>query len=150
MKRVSFGHGNEIEVDAGAGEDVLEVEPGVYSILRGCRVDEVRLVRDREGFTAFIGGRSFELEAIDPRDRRSSATGGGGEGRQRIMAPMPGKIVRVLAAPGDPVKAGQGLVVVEAMKMQNEMKAPKAGTVVEIRVEAGGTVAAGDVLAIVE
>ncbi len=150
MKRVLFGDGNEIGVDTGARGDIVEVEPGVYSILRDGRVDEVRIVRSRAGYTASIGGRTLELEVIDPRDRRSSAAAGGGEGRQRIVAPMPGKVVRVLVALGDPVRAGQGVVVVEAMKMQNEMKAPKDGTVVELGVVPDGTVAAGDVLAIVE
>lgn len=150
MKRIRFGYGKEIEADSSASADLVEVEPGVYSLLRESRVDEVRIVRSPSGYTASVGGWNFELEVIDPRDRRSSASAGGGEGRQRILAPMPGKVVRVLVALGDPVRAGQGVVVVEAMKMQNEMKASKAGTVVEIRVESGGTVAAGDVLAIVE
>ncbi|HSB13592.1 MAG TPA: acetyl-CoA carboxylase biotin carboxyl carrier protein subunit, partial [Bryobacteraceae bacterium] len=65
-------------------------------------------------------------------------------------APMPGKVVRVLAAEGDLVEAGQGLLVVEAMKMQNEVKAPKAGRVAALAAREGGTVAAGDVLAVIE
>jgi biotin carboxyl carrier protein len=63
---------------------------------------------------------------------------------------MPGKIVRLLVAEGDSVEAGQGLLVVEAMKMQNEMKAPKAGCVVSLKAHEGATVAAGDVLATIE
>jgi len=63
---------------------------------------------------------------------------------------MPGKVVRVLVEAGQQVEVGQGVVVVEAMKMQNEMKSPKAGTVAEIRAEAGATVNAGDVLAVIE
>jgi biotin carboxyl carrier protein len=59
---------------------------------------------------------------------------------------MPGKVIRVLVNPGDAVMAGQGVVVVEAMKMQNEVKAPHAGRVAAVRAIAGGTVAAGDVL----
>src|SRR5437667_10102048 len=68
----------------------------------------------------------------------------------RIVAPMPGKVVRVLVEVGDQVEAGAGIVVVEAMKMQNEMKSPKIGTVVTLNVEVGATVNAGDVLAIIE
>ncbi|MBC7929115.1 MAG: biotin/lipoyl-binding protein, partial [Rubrivivax sp.] len=71
-------------------------------------------------------------------------------GRAQINAPMPGKVVRVLVEAGQAVEAGAGLVVVEAMKMQNELKSPKTGTVSEVRVEPGATVNAGDVLVIIE
>ena len=67
-----------------------------------------------------------------------------------MTAPMPGKIVRLLVAEGQTVEAGQGLLVVEAMKMQNEMKAPKAGHVVSLTAREGATVAAGEVLAAIE
>jgi biotin carboxyl carrier protein len=63
---------------------------------------------------------------------------------------MPGKVVRVLAAVGDSVEAGQGILVVEAMKMQNELKAPRAGRVVSVSAKEGDTVAAGEVMAEVE
>jgi biotin carboxyl carrier protein len=63
---------------------------------------------------------------------------------------MPGKVVRLLVAPGDAVTAGQGLIVVEAMKMQNEIKAPRAGRVLEVRAAEGATVAAGEALLILE
>jgi biotin carboxyl carrier protein len=72
------------------------------------------------------------------------------EGRQQLTAPMPGKIVRVLLSVDEAVASGQGVVVVEAMKMQNEIKSPKSGRVVEIRVNEGDTVDAGQVLAVVE
>jgi biotin carboxyl carrier protein len=67
-----------------------------------------------------------------------------------VLAPMPGKVVRVLVEEGQEVEAGAGLVVVEAMKMQNELKSPKKGTVAELRARPGATVNAGDVLAVVE
>jgi biotin carboxyl carrier protein len=67
-----------------------------------------------------------------------------------IKASMPGRVVRVLAERGVEVEAHQGVVVIEAMKMQNELKSPKAGMVVEMRVLAGDTVSAGDVLAVIE
>ena len=66
------------------------------------------------------------------------------------MAPMPGKVVRLLCAAGDQVTAGQGVAVVEAMKMQNEVQSPKAGQVLELRVREGQTVNAGEVLAVIE
>jgi biotin carboxyl carrier protein len=97
-----------------------------------------------------VNGRAFSIELFDPRERRGHGPGGTGEGRQDIVTPMPGKIVRVLVAVGDAVDAGQGLVVVEAMKMQNEMKSPKAGKVVEVKTKPDATVAAGEVLVVIE
>lgn len=97
-----------------------------------------------------VNGREFSIELFDPRQMRRHGTGGIGEGRQNIVAPMPGKVVRVLVAAGDAVEAGQGLVVVEAMKMQNEMKSPKTGKVVEVKTKPDATVAAGDVLMVIE
>jgi biotin carboxyl carrier protein len=72
------------------------------------------------------------------------------EGRQSIVAPMPGKVVRILAAAGESVEANQGLLVVEAMKMQNEIRSPKAGKVVEVKVASGEAVNSGQVLLVVE
>ena len=97
-----------------------------------------------------VNGRSLRMEVFDPRNLRAGAQTSAQPGRQRISAPMPGKVVRVLVVPGDAVEAGQGLVVVEAMKMQNEMKAPQAGRVVEVHTQADATVAAGDILIVVE
>jgi acetyl/propionyl-CoA carboxylase alpha subunit len=70
-------------------------------------------------------------------------------GPARLDAPMPGRVVRVLVVPGDEVQAGQGLVVVEAMKMENELKAPRSGRVLELPVRDGDTVEAGALLALV-
>ncbi|MGH9665928.1 MAG: biotin/lipoyl-containing protein, partial [Bryobacteraceae bacterium] len=114
---------------------VMEVEPGVYSVLIGGRSYAVRV----NGAEVETNGCTFVVEVRDPRRSRRRSRAGLGEGRQNISAPMPGKVVRVLAAAGDAVEAGQGVVVVEAMKMQNEIKAPKAGTVVEVRAQEGAT-----------
>jgi biotin carboxyl carrier protein len=80
--------------------------------------------------------------------RGAGAEAGGG--RVQIKASMPGKVVRVMVEAGALVETGDALVVVEAMKMQNELKSPKSGTVIEVRAETGATVNAGDVLVIVE
>ena len=89
------------------------------------------------------------MEIFDPRSwRRRRGAGIELEGRQQLVAPMPGKIVRVLVAAGQQVSAGQGLLVIEAMKMQNEIRSPKSGTVEKLARE-GQTVNAGEVLAIV-
>ena len=99
----------------------------------------------------FVGTGQYAVTLTDPkRLRGAAAANAAADGAARIVAPMPGKIVRVLVAKGASVEAGAGIVVVEAMKMQNEMKAPKAGTVVTLNVEVGTTVNGGDVLAVIE
>ncbi len=132
------------------GASIEEVEPGLYSILRDGHSYQVRVGKVREAFQVEVDGRAATVTLRDPRALTSRGARGAGSGRQSIAAPMPGKIVRVLVEKGDVVEAGQGLVVVEAMKMQNEMKAPRAGTVVEVKALAGATVTSGDVLIVIE
>src|ERR1700726_648848 len=87
-------------------------------------------------------------EGVDPRAWRARRHGAlEAEGRQQILAPMPGKIIRVLVQTGEKVQAGQGLLVVEAMKMQNEIRSPKSGSVGRLLVKEGQPVNAGEVLA---
>jgi len=94
-------------------------------------------------------GIAVRVEA-DERSRRRGGGAGDATGPQRLTAPMPGKVVRVLVAPGDDVQPRQGLVVVEAMKMENELRAARAGRVVSVSVVEGQSVDAGAVLAVVE
>ncbi len=122
-------------------------EPGVYSVLMEGRSYEASVTETAAGLVVTIDGYRFEIDARDPRRFARKAGGRGTEGVQTIAAPMPGKVVRVLAAAGETVEAGQGLVVVEAMKMQNEMKALRAGKVLSLPAREGATVAAGEVLA---
>lgn len=150
MRRGARIGGKEVRFASTEDADVREVEPGVYSILHAACSYEAQVVKGEAGFSVRLGGRVFEVEIYDPRDGASGAGAKLGEGRQIVKAPMPGKVVRTLVAVGDAVEAGQGIAVVEAMKMQNEMKALKAGRVVELRVAAGDTVGAGSVLAVVE
>ena len=130
--------------------DVANPEPGVYSILLDGRGYEAYVEETPAGLAVSIDGFRFEIEARDPRRWSRRSAGRGVEGVQTIASPMPGKVVRVLVAPGDAVEAGQGIVVVEAMKMQNEMKAPRSGKVRSVAAQAGALVAAGEVLATVE
>ncbi len=97
-----------------------------------------------------VNGAPMAVELFDPRASRPRHGSAAGRGRLNIAAPMPGKVVRVLVSQGDAVEEGQGLVVVEAMKMQNEMKSPKAGRVVEVRAKPDSAVGAGEVLMVVE
>ena len=130
--------------------EVLRPERGVYLIFDGDRVFEASVwTIEPELLRVEIDNRAFAANIIDRKHRRAGAEHGD-EGRQQLIAPMPGKVVRVLLEAGDEVKAGQGVVVVEAMKMQNEIKSSKAGRVVEVRVTEGATVNANQVLAVVE
>ena len=122
-------------------------EPGCVSLLISGR--SYRVSRGARG-EVIVNGWPVEAEVFDPRSIRSRQSGISSSGRQEISAPMPGKVVRILVAPGDSVEAGQGLVVVEAMKMQNEMKSLKAGRVVEVRTRPDAAVLAGEALVIVE
>lgn len=133
-----------------ARADAHEVEPGVYSILIEGRSYEVKIEPGGEGYYAGVNGRRYSILVRDPR--RLSRTGGGlaATGRQKITSPMPGKVVRVLVGEGEEVAAGQGLLVVEAMKMQNEIRSPKAGRVASIPAREGAAVAGGETLVEVE
>jgi biotin carboxyl carrier protein len=126
--------------------DVQLPEPGVYSVLMDGRSYEARVEEAANALVVVIDGRRFEIGVRDPR-RFARKSGGATDAVQTVAAPMPGKIVRVLAAVGDEVTAGQGLLVVEAMKMQNEMKAPRPGKVLSMAARAGATVSAGEILA---
>ncbi len=120
---------------------------GRYSLLIDGRSYSVALLSNGE---VSVNGRVYRVDVIDPRALRSRGQAGQTEGRQVIAAPMPGRVIRVLVEPGQFVESGQGLIVVEAMKMQNEMKSPKSGTVTEVRTSAGAAVAAGDALLVIE
>lgn len=136
----------EIEVDAAlTARDVL-------SVLVGNKAYEVKRERSLQGdLHLVIGSARYAVDVQDPRSLRTRrATGGSEAGPQKITAPMPGKIVRVLVAVGDEVKAGQGVIVMEAMKMQNELKSPKDGKVRKILTSEGSTVNPGDTLAVIE
>jgi biotin carboxyl carrier protein len=126
--------------------DIRQVEPGVYSILAEGRAYEARV----DGQGVDIDGRKFRVEVLDPRRWSRERNDRHAEGRQNIAAAMPGKVIRVLVGVGDLVEAGQGLVVVEAMKMQNEMKSVRAGRIVSLTAVAGATVSAGEILVAIE
>ena len=122
-------------------------EPGVYSVLMDGRSYDARVEEHPGSLVVVIDGYRFEAEVRDPRRWLRQSSGRGADGVHSVTASMPGKVVRVLVAAGDAVEPGQGVVVVEAMKMQNEMKAPRGGKVLAVLVKEGATVVAGEVLA---
>lgn len=129
---------------------VEQVEPGVYLVLWNGRSYEAKIEPGAGCLYVAAGGRRLAVAVHDPRRWDAAGKSRQREGRQNVPAPMPGRLVRLLVREGDPVEAGQGLAVVEAMKMQNEMKAPKAGRVLSLPVAQGETVSAGQVLAVIE
>jgi biotin carboxyl carrier protein len=125
------------------GTDIIEVEPNVYSVLVDGVSYEVRII----GKEVSIGGARILIDTDDPRQWKRSALAADSGGQSSLTAAMPGKIVRVLVAVGDEVTAGQGILVVEAMKMQNELKSPRTGRVTAIEVKENDSVTAGALLA---
>ncbi len=133
---------------------ISEPESNVFLIKHGVKVFQfVVSPNEKTGEPLTVTSRhgEFEVTLIDPKSLRGSAAGSSAEhGLAEIRTAMPGKIVRILLEVGSEVSKGDVVLVVEAMKMQNDLKAPRSGTLKEIRVKEGDTVAAGDVLAVVE
>lgn len=137
--------GEPVQVDA------VIARPNVMSVIIGGEAFEVKRERTATDTHFWVKSARFAVDIRDPRSLRGRrAKGGGIEGPQKLLAPMPGKIVRVISAAGTEVDAGHGVLVIEAMKMQNELKSPKKGIVKQVLVAEGSSVTAGDVLAIVE
>jgi biotin carboxyl carrier protein len=132
--------------------DAVEIAPYTLSILLNGQSHEIRVSPAPDGKLKLqTGTHEFTAEVIDPRAWSGRRHGHvEAEGRQPIVAPMPGKVVRLLVKAGDQVETGQGLLVVEAMKMQNEIRSPKSGTVERVLAKEGQAVNAGEVLAWVE
>jgi biotin carboxyl carrier protein len=156
------GESRTVEIDETAGRfrletdgrtvegDVARPEPNTYTFYVGDRVVEARVSEGiGDELRVTVGAHVAELRVVD-RKRRAHGAEAGAEGSQSLVAPMPGKVVAVLLETGASVERGQGVVVVEAMKMQNEVKASKAGIIAEMRVAPGDTVVAGQVLAVIE
>jgi biotin carboxyl carrier protein len=137
--------GEPIEADA------LELDAHTISVLLHGESHEVRIAPAPDGALKIqTGSQEFTAEVVDPRAWSGRRHGHvEAEGRQQIVAPMPGKVVRVLVKAGDAVESGQGLLVVEAMKMQNEIRSPKSGVVERVLATEGQPVNAGEVLCII-
>ena len=122
--------------------DWVEISPGIYSVIIGGRSTELHVTArpgdlggQASAYDVTCGARQYRLEISDPRRRRHSGPDGVHDGLQEILAPMPGKIIKILVAENQEVVQGEGLLVIEAMKMQNELRAPRAGRVERIYVK---------------
>ncbi|HLK10965.1 MAG TPA: biotin/lipoyl-containing protein [Candidatus Binatia bacterium] len=124
--------------------------PASFSLLIDNVVTEVGVVARGDVWAIALGGRTHRLRLLDARALRARAGGGVDTGEREVHASMPGKVVAVLVSVGATVEAGTGLLVIEAMKMENEIASPRAGTVRELRVRPGQAVEAGELLAVVE
>jgi biotin carboxyl carrier protein len=157
------GHRHRLELEVSGGQwrcrldrreilvDATLVRRDVLSILIAGKAYEVKRERSPEGIHIWVGGRRYAADVSDPRSLRARQAALGAEsGPKKLLAPMPGKVVRLLVAEKSEVEVGQGILVVEAMKMQNELKSPKKGTVQKLLASTGVSVNAGEVLAIVD
>ena len=138
------------EYEQGGHASIEEVMPGVFSVLLNDRSMQVHVAPHPQGLEVWVGLERYFISLADSRDRAYNPHKAGHEGPIEVRAQMPGKIIKLLVDAGASVAVGQGLIVVEAMKMQNEVKAPKDGTLTRIHVTEGATVSAGDLLVTVE
>jgi biotin carboxyl carrier protein len=142
--RLSFG-------GATREAQVSEPEPGMFTVIINDRVYRCALEESPGGDVAVVvNGKRIPVATRDKKHLRGQAGAAAASGQVKLSAPMPGKVVRVLLNAGDEVAARQGVLVVEAMKMQNEVQSPKAGKIAEIKVSEGQTVNAGEVLVVIE
>jgi len=130
--------------------DAVLARRDVLSLIIDGRAYEIKRERTATDLHLWVGSVRYAAQLRDRRSLRSRASADDGKGPRKLIAPMPGKIVRVLVEENAEVDAGQGLLVVEAMKMQSEIKSPKKGVVRKMVATEGASVSAGDVLAVVE
>ncbi len=131
---------------------ISEPEPGLFTILLDNRVYRCLLERTPAGATeVVVNGKRIAVAVVDKKRLRGGAGDNAAAGGRTVLtAPMPGKVVRILRHVQEEVAEDQGVMIVEAMKMQNEVQAPRKGKVLEIKVTEGQTVNAGEVLAVIE
>lgn len=150
---LNFRDGRSIDARIGNEHYLLlveTVEPGVYWMDWNNRSIEILVSPNGDAYSVSLDGQRMDVEVVDTRAALRKAAHHGHAGTVEIRAPMPGKVVKILAAEGAKVEISQGLLVIEAMKMQNEVKSPKSGVVRKIGVKETAAVNAGDLLAIVE
>ncbi|MDQ2842077.1 MAG: biotin/lipoyl-binding protein [Acidobacteriota bacterium] len=136
--------------NASGTASIAETMPGVFSVLLENQSYTASVLRVGDDLEVWIGNRRYAISIGDLRDRSANVKKAPATGPMEIRAQMPGKVVKLLVEQGAEIQAGQGLIVVEAMKMQNEMKSPKGGVVSKIYATEDATVAAGEKLMVIE
>jgi biotin carboxyl carrier protein len=152
MQPIAGSDGYSFQLDGKPfSADVQWLQPNVLSVLIQGKSFRILFDPRPGGDAVVVGERRIPYVIDDPRSLRSrTKVEASDTGARPITASMPGHIVRILVQPGEHVEAQQGLIVVEAMKMQNELKAPRAGRIARINVEVGATVQAGKILLVIE
>ena len=155
LHKVVLLAGGTVQVDGQpVAADICTLAPGVVSILLtlpdGTTQSFRCIAEPGDDPAVLIDGQRIPYKVADPRSLRTVSSAAGDSGPRSLKAPMPGRIVRVLVAAGDVVVAGQGCVVIEAMKMQNELKATKSGTIARLMAKVGETVPTGTTLFVIE
>lgn len=130
--------------------DAAVLEPGVYSFIVDGQSYEVSVRDEKKGFAVEIGAHLIPVRLEDPLRKENAQAAAATEGEAVIASPMPGRVVGIKLNVGQEVKEGEGVIVVEAMKMENELHAPKAGKVTKIAVKVGDAVEAGQDLVTIE
>jgi biotin carboxyl carrier protein len=148
-------NGNAFLVNTSGDEDEVSIdwrrpEPGIYSLIVGRSSYEVFVEENDDYLTVHLLNRTFRVRAADARRRRAGFSAEAADGAARIVAPIPGRVTKILKEEGSTVERGEGVIVVEAMKMENELRAPRAGTVVSVAVAEGDGVEGGALLATIE
>ena len=160
LEATLLGRSHRVEVRGGAGDyrvsldgewhavTVSDAARGLVALRIGSRSHEVAIERRGDAYHVLLPGDGLTVELAEPA-RGEARAGQAAAGPARILAPMPGRVVRLLVASGADVAAGQGVVVIEAMKMENELLSPRPGRVRELPVSEGQAVEAGALLAVV-
>ena len=147
MKRILIGPDSEKEIDFEPGEYPLAtLETGTALVLRGGQVHRVTYANG----LLLVNGKQVRLSLADPRNRRRNGNNNADSGRRDVKAAMPGKVIKILVEPGQSVEPAAGLLILEAMKMQNEVRSPGTGRVTSVHVKVGDTVASGQALVTLE
>ena len=149
LSDAQFSYVLEGAISASGTPSIEEIAPGVFSVLLDDCSFTVCVAESANGLEVWTGQQRHLISLTDARDRLDTK-GLSPNGPVEVRAQMPGRIVKVLVGVGATVEAGQGLIVVEAMKMQNEMKSPKSGKILRIHATEGATVTAGESLVVVE
>jgi len=143
--------GIEAEIDGRSYQlEGKAVEPGIYWLTWNNQSLQIGVTQNLDGYVVSLPGRRIDVAILDPRTTLRRAAQQSHDGVFQVRAPMPGKVIKLLVAEGAEVQANQGIVVLEAMKMQNEIKSPKKGVVRKLGVTEGAAVNSGDLLATVE
>ncbi len=168
MRYVVHVGGDEIDLSVDRTDDGVAVTLGdrvevadlvrvgstpVYSMILGGRSYEVSVHRRNGEYEVVLGGETFSVRVLDERAMRMAAAAGGGPDEKAVevvKAPMPGVVIGIAVEVGHEVSSGQGVVTLEAMKMENELKSETGGVVKEIRVELGQGVSQGETLIVIE